>query len=219
MNTVRFITSDEVENIRFLYSIDRRSVGIEFTDDKITRIVEGSRRLIDEGRCHVPMIFDENNTPIGMYLGYEIQPAGAWYVGLTKILQPTNHFSKTAKILAPALNLLLEKMESRNLFKFWMSAPENWHNIRNKIMRRHSHMLDRYNWYDEFVIPRGKYSGVRAYDWYTSPCDWSDIVVRMFVLKQEHRVALLRNNQDLQDYQGTIFNSLDNSYNMIQAPQ
>lgn len=220
MNTVRFITADEVENIRFLYSIDRRSVGIEFSDDKIDRIVKGTKTLITNNLCYVPMVFNEEGIPIGMYIGYTMRPAGAWYVGLTKVLQPTNHFNTTAPMLAPALDMLLEKMESQKLFKFWMGAPESWHNIRNKIMRRHSPMLDRYDWYDEFVIPKGEMSGIKAYDQYSSPCNWTDIVIRMFVLKQEHRINLLKQTPGIQDYRGTVLNGTSYNYqDRNQEPQ
>jgi hypothetical protein len=206
MNTVRFITSDEVDLIRHLYSIDRRSVGVEFTDEKINNIVKGTRDLIDKNLCCVPMVFNEENIPIGMYLGYKVPRVAGWVVGLTKVLNSTNHFNITAPMLAPALDMLLERMESDGYYKWWMGAPESWHNIRNKIMRRHSPMLDRYTWYDEMVIPRGEWAGVQLYDWYTSKCEWSDITVRMFSLKQKHRVEILR-TQPRQDYKGTIIDT------------
>lgn len=203
MNTVRFINSDEVEYIRHLYSIDRRSVGIEFDDVKIDRVINITHNLLTRDLCAVPMVFDETNTPIGMYIGYDIPRAGGWMVGLTKVLQATNHYNITAPMLAPALNMLIERMESKGYYKWWMGAPESWHNIRNKIMRRHSHMLDRYDWVDETVIPRGETSPVDLYNARSSPCDWSDITIRMFVLRQQYRVELLR-QQNHSDYKGTI---------------
>jgi hypothetical protein len=203
MNTVRFITADEVDFIRHLYSIDRRSVGIEFTDEKIDRIVNGTRNLINQDICAVPMVFDPSGEPIGMYLGYDIPRVGGWFVGLTKVLHSSNHFNITAPMLAPALNMLIERMENKGYYKWWMGAPESWHNIRNKIMRRHSYMLDRYDWVDEDVIPRGQTSPVDLYNAYSSPCDWSDITIRMFSLRQEHRVAHLK-QRTTQDYRGTV---------------
>ncbi len=203
MNTVRFITPDEVDFIRHLYSIDRRSVGIEFDDAKIDRIVAGTRDLLSKDMCAVPMVFNEEGTPIGMYLGYDIPRVGGWMVGLTKVLQSTNHFNTTAPMLAPALNMLIERMEKRGYYKWWMGAPESWHNIRNKIMRRHSYMLDRYDWVDETVIPRGQTSPFSLYNSFSSPCNWSDIIIRMFVLRQQHRVDYLR-QQNHTDYKGTV---------------
>jgi hypothetical protein len=203
MNTVRFITSNEVDCIRHLYSIDRRSVGVEFDDAKIGRIVDGTRELLTKDLCAVPMVFDETGTPIGMYLGYDSPRLGGWIVGLTKVLQASNHYNITAPMLAPALNMLIERMESKGYYKWWMGAPESWHNIRNKIMRRHSDMLDRYDWVDETVIPKGEKSPVELYNAYSSPCNWSDITIRMFVLRQQHRVEILR-QQAHADYKGTV---------------
>ena len=203
MNTVRFIQSDEVDFIRHLYSIDRRSVGIEFDDDKIDRIVNRTRELLKEDLCAVSMVFDESNTPIGMYLGYDIPKVGGWMVGLTKVLQVNNHYNITDPMLAPALNMLIGRMESKGYYKWWMNAPESWHNIRNKIMRRHSYMLDRYDWVDETVIPKGEKSPVALYSAYHSPCNWSDVTIRMFVLRQQYRVDILK-QQNHTDYKGTI---------------
>lgn len=206
MNTVRFITPDEVEYIRHLYSIDRRSVGVEFDDDKITRVINIARNLMTKDLCSVPMIFNDEGTPIGMYLGYDVPRAGGWMVGLTKVLQATNHYNITAPMLAPALNMLIERMESKGYYKWWMGAPESWHNIRNKIMRRHSYMLDRYDWVDETVIPRGEVSPVDLYNFRSSPCHWSDITIRMFVLRQQYRVNHLR-KQNHSDYKGTVIDT------------
>ena len=203
MNTVRFITPSEIEFIRHLYSIDRRSVGVEFDDAKINRIVKGTQELLTKDLCAVPMVFNEEGIPIGMYIGYDLPRLGGWMVGLTKVLQASNHYNITAPMLAPALNMLIERMESKGYYKWWMGAPESWHNIRNKIMCRHSYMLDRYDWFDETVIPRGEKSPVELYNAYSSPCNWSDIVMRLFVLRQQHRVDLLR-QQSHTDYKGTI---------------
>ena len=105
--------------------------------------------------------------------------------------------------MADALDLLLEKMESKGYYKFWMASPESHHNIRNKIMRKHSKYLARYKWFDEVVIPRGQQSGISSFDSVRRPIDWTDIVVRLFVLDQEHRVNILR-TKGFEDYKGTI---------------
>lgn len=206
MNTVRFITSDEIDFIRHLYSIDRRSVGVEFDDAKIDKVVAITQNLLLTDACAVPMVFNESNVPIAMYIGYDIPKAGGWMVGLTKVLHSTNHYNTTAPILAPALNMLIDRMENKGYYKWWMGAPESWHNIRNKIMRKHSYMLDRYDWVDETVISRGEKSPVSLYNAFSSPCDWSDIVIRMFVLRQSHRVNILR-QQLHSDYKGTVVNT------------
>ncbi len=85
-----------------------------------------------------------------------------------------------------------------------MIAPEQHHNIRNKIMKRYSKMLGRYTWYDELVIPPSStVTGIPAFDNYREVIDWSSTVSRMFVLDQAHRVELLR-KLNHPDYHGTI---------------
>jgi hypothetical protein len=141
-----------------------------------------------------------------MYVGVIMPRIGGWYIVLTKVLESTNHFSKTAPMMVPALELLIFKMESMGYFKFWMSAPEKHHNIRNKIIKKHSVAANRYVWFDEVIAPKGQLTGIAAFDIYRGICDWSDVVVRMFVLKQQHRVEILR-TQLHPDYKGTVIDN------------
>lgn len=208
MNTMRFVTADELHHVRTLFSIDRRSVGVEFSDEDVENLIVRLTRRINTGMVHVPMVFDEAGTPLCMYVGFELPKIGGWWVGLTKVLAPTNHFNQHAPLLAPALNALIELMESKGYYKFWMAAPEKHHNIRNRIMRRHSVMLDRYNWVDEDVIPRGQKSNFEAFNMHRAMCDWSDIVIRMFVLKQSERVEIFK-KQGHVDYNGTIIKPVE----------
>ncbi len=71
-------------------------------------------------------------------------------------------------------------------------------------MCRHSKYLSKYKWFDETVIPAGGKSGVSAFDAVRGTIDWTDVVVRMFVLDQQHRVEILQQRKDLKDYKGTI---------------
>ena len=70
-------------------------------------------------------------------------------------------------------------------------------------MKKNSTTLGRYTSFDELVIPKGKRSNVHSWEIFRKICLWKDIVVRMFVLDQEHRVELLR-SQNYSDYKGTI---------------
>jgi hypothetical protein len=206
MHTTRFITADEVHLIKTLFSKDKRSVRVELTDEQLDKKIAILKERIQKGITHISMVFDENDSPLCMYVGFELPRIGGWYIGLTKVLESTNHFSKTAPMMVPALELMISKMESKGYFKFWMTAPESLHNIRNKIIKKHSPMANRYFWVDESVAPRGQLTNIEAFDIFRDVCEWSDVVVRMFVLKQEHRVEILK-GQNYTDYRGTVIDT------------
>jgi hypothetical protein len=206
MNTARFITADELHHIKTLFSKDNRSVRVEISDDQLDKKIDVLRDRMQKGIAHISMVFDEDENPLCMYVGFELPRIGGWYIGLTKVLESTNHFSNTAPMMVPALELLISTMESKGYFKFWMTAPEKHHNIRNKVIKKHSVAANRYIWFDEVVAPKGEASGVEAFDIFRDICNWSDVVVRMFVLKQQHRVEILRSQQH-PDYKGTVIDS------------
>lgn len=203
MNTAKFITIDELHYIKMLFSKDSRSVGVELSEQKIDEMIERLKIRLQAGTAYIAMSFDEDENPLCMYVGTTLPRIGGWFIGLTKVLESTNHFNKTAPIIAQALELLILKMESMGYFKFWMVAPEKHHNIRNKIIKKHSAAANRYVWYDEAIAPKGQLTGIDAFDVYRNICHWSDVLVRMFVLKQEHRIEILK-QQNHADYKGTV---------------
>ncbi len=142
MRETRFITADEIDYVRTIFKLNPNAVGMvqseEMQNNYLSRVAEGMKA----GLTHAAVTF-ENGEPIVVYIGIEFPSIAGWHVGLTKITEKYNHYNKSAPIMADALDLLLEKMESKGYYKFWMSAPESHHNIRNKIMRRHSKYLAR----------------------------------------------------------------------------
>jgi hypothetical protein len=109
--------------------------------------------------------------------------------------------------MAPALELMLSFMEENGYYKFWMTAPEMHHNIRNKVIRKVSPMMDRYGWVDESIILQNEISTTELFNMHRRVCTWSDVVVRMFYLKQEYRVELLK-KKNAKDYNGTLITDL-----------
>ena len=208
MTTVRFINSDEIRHIYTMFSIDKSLVGETLTSQEINTIAQGYREAMDLGYMKITMVFDENESPVAMYTARLLPMATGWWVGATKIKEPTNHFNKTAKIMAPGLDLMLENLEAEGYYKFWMGAPEVHHNIRNRVMIKHSKLAHRYQWFDEYLIPKGQKTDIKIYEFNRRICNWSDILVRMFVLKQEYRVELLR-KLNSKDYHGTLITDLE----------
>lgn len=206
-NTFRFLKSDEVGMIKELYTIDPRNMGVKLTPEEIYNMSMRLANKIDKGFCKVLMMFDENNQPAAMYVGFELVKISGWYIGLTKVKTSASHFSTTAKLLSPGLSYLIEYMESKGYYKFWMAAPESWHNMRNMVMRKYCPTMARYHWFDEMIIPKGQKANVAAFDAIRPVCNWSDILVRMFSLKQEERIKILKNQGHI-EYNGTLKNCL-----------
>lgn len=202
MRETRFISADEIDFIKKIFKLNPNAVGMVQTEEMQERYLSKVAEGIRAGLTHAAVTF-EDGEPIVVYIGIEFPKISGWHVGLTKITEKYNHYNKSAPIMADALDLLLEKMHSKGYYKFWMTAPESHHNIRNKIMRKHSKYLSQYLWFDEVVIPANGVSGISAFDSVRGIVDWTDVVVRMFVLDQKHRVEFLR-TKGYTDYKGTI---------------
>lgn len=203
MNTTRFITPDEIDYLRVTYAVGRKSLGIEITEDVQEKILSVTKQKMIEGLMHVAVVFDNDNKPIASYQAYEVPQILAWrWNGLSSVAKH-NHYNKTAPIIAPALDMIVSLMESKGYYKFWSLNKESAHNIRYKIMCRHSALLSRYNCYDELIIPKGQDSGIPLFDAYRSPIDSCNLLVRLFVLDQKHRVEQLRKH-GYDDYKGTL---------------
>lgn len=206
MYTTRFITPKEVKLVNTLFSVDSKLIGEELTPSDLDTIIQGYRLLLGQDLMKISMVFDENDSPVAMYTARLFPKIKGWWVGATKIKVPTNHFSTTSKIMAPGLDLMLETLEAEGYYKFWMGAPEQHHNIRNSVMVKHSNLLHRYDWVDELVIPKGERCNVEIFEQNRRTCNWTDILVRMFVLKQEHRIEHMRKQGHI-NYTGVLTSS------------
>ena len=207
MNTIRFINSNELEYVRDIFNKNPWMVGEKLDLDEIDSLIKSWAPQIDTGFLKVNVLFGEQDEPLAMYTGSLFRDLKYWAVGYTKIANRTSHFAKSARIMAPALDHMLEYTQSQGLFRFHMMAPEKHHNIRNAIMIKYSNYLKNYNWYDEAVIPRGELSSLeKKFGTNRRPCNWSDIVLRSFILKQEFRVDYFRQFQ-YQDYKGSVTSS------------
>jgi hypothetical protein len=69
-------------------------------------------------------------------------------------------------------------------------------------------MMTRYQWVDEQIILKNQTSNIALFNLNRRICTWSDVVVRQFYLKQEHRVELLR-KLNSKDYRGTLITDLE----------
>ena len=203
MNTTRFITPDEIDYLRVTYAVGRKNVGSVITEEQQDQIVGDIKKKMIDGGMHVAMVFDAEQNPIASYQAFEVPNLLAWrWCGISSV-GSYNHFNKSAPILAPALDLMMNLMESKGYYKFWAINTESNLNIRFKIMCKHSTMLYRYNCYDEMIIPKGKQSGILLFDAFRFTTDSANVVVRLFTLGQKYRAEIFR-TQGYDDYKGTI---------------
>ena len=138
MNTTRFITEHDAHHIKKLYSINTEQVGHILDETEVEVLVRTLAGFIRTGEVVISMVFDADENPLAMYCGFPYPTIDGWFIGLTKNISPETHFNKSAKYMYPALDLMIEEMEKRGYYKFWMTAPEKHHNIRNTVMKRHS---------------------------------------------------------------------------------
>jgi len=193
MNTARFIKDTEVkEVVDELFSIDKTIVRqIQSTED-LNYLKNRWTELVKTNDMKICIVEDENKIPIAMYTSRLLPTVAGWWVGATKIKQPSTNFHTSAKIMVPALELLIHDMEQMGYYKFWMVAPEHHHNIRNSVMKKYSPSLNRYDWFDEIIIPKGGKCNVPLFEMHRIVVNWADTLVRMFVLKQEYRADLVK---------------------------
>jgi hypothetical protein len=202
MNTTRFITPDEIDYLRVTYAVGRKNVGSVITQDQQDTIVNNIRKAMMNGGMHVIVVFDSDNNPIASCQAFEVPNLRAWrWCGISSV-KNFNHYNKTASILVPAFEMMTALMESKGYYKFWAINAESDLNIRFKITCKNSPMMSRYSYYDEMIIPKGKTSGIPLFDGYRFAADAYDVVVRLFILDQQHRGEIFR-GLGYSDYKGS----------------
>ena len=209
MNIVRFIEPDEVrEIVTEMFSIDNTLIREPVSEEALEVTIKFWMASMHRGELKISVLFDEENSPVAMYTGRMMPVNSGWCVGATKIKKPQSNYYISARLMTPALELMLTHMESLGYYKFWMTAPEMHHNIRNKVIRKICPMMTRYEWVDEEIIPQNQNSKTALFNLNRRICTWSDTVVRMFYLKQEHRIELLK-KRNSKDYNGTLITDLE----------
>lgn len=195
-NTVKFATINDVDLIEKIYRANPRvsSKNIKpLTDEEIAISIRGYIDRIREGSAVVPILLDETGEPLAFYVGYYIKGVGGWFIHGPRIKNIQTSYFQTAKLCAPLLDALIEHMESRMYFKFWQVDIGSRHLTRRDIMVRYSNKLSQYDYLDEIYIPAGNKTEIIGFDSFAQTFVFnSDRMIRMYVLKQEHRGPLLK---------------------------
>lgn len=178
--------------LKSMYDFNHNINGIKLSVDEISAWCDAIMHGVKEGTKQVAVNFDDLGEPMAMIVGHEKPNVNGWIQGLVKVSRPANHYNKSALIIAPALDLMINLMESKGYYKYWGINPEYNLKIRFKIMCKHSVMLHRYDTYDEMIIPAGKSSGVKIWDSNRKIHPTEDMTVKLFALRQEFRLPLLK---------------------------
>jgi hypothetical protein len=192
MFTARLITTEEIDLVETLFDNNRSVLKKDLEPTDMSGLIQSLKDTHSKGISHISMTFDDANVPYGVYVGYEVPRVQGWVFGMSKVRSHKHHYRTTAEAVSKSFDLLIEHMENKGLYKWWTTNPERYLRRRPKIMREFSKYLDRYDYYDELVIPSGQLANIALFDAFRPIVDWSDILVRMYVLKQRHRVQFLR---------------------------
>ena len=175
-----------------MFDFNNNHSGIKLSEDEITEWCKTIMVGVKEGTKQVAVNFDDLGNPMALVVGHEKPNINGWMHGLSIIRQPTNHYNKSAPILAPALDLMMNLMESKGYYKYWAISSKAKLDIRYKIMCNYSSTLHRYDSYDEMTIPSGQLSGVKMWDMHRRINPTMDTTVKLYVLRQEYRLPLLK---------------------------
>ncbi|CAB4241612.1 hypothetical protein UFOVP71_150 [uncultured Caudovirales phage] len=197
MFTYRLITPEELDLVRAMFDYDPSLVDVDLTPAQIDEWCVNTMKGIGAGSRACVMAFDENKEPVAMTIGSEYTQTKAWYKGISKIRKPNNYYPTTARIMGPAEDMLIQYMEDRGNFKYWSATFEGkYHTTRNNILRKHSPMFARYDGFDELIVPPGQETGLKIWDLNRRPHPFADILIRMYVLRQEYRVPLVKEQRE-----------------------
>ena len=193
-NNTRLLRSDDIKILRSMFDYNPYSNGIKLSEDDITQWCNATIEGIKNGVKQVAINMDDKDDPIAMSAGTEKPMINGWIQGISMVRYPLDYPLTLAKTprLTPAMDLLVEHMESKKYYKFWdITLHNKILNIGKSLVSKYTTRLNRYDHYDEMIIPAGKLSGVRIWDINRRINPTKDVTVRMYVLRQEYRLPLL----------------------------
>jgi|LauGreDrversion4_2_1035121.scaffolds.fasta_scaffold00348_14 hypothetical protein len=191
MPNTRLLKEDDMDLLRSMFDFNPISNGIRLTEAQIATWCDDTMAGIKDGLKQVAVNFDDTGNPIAMSAGVEKPLINGWIQNLTLVRHPALYAFHSAKIIAPAMELLLDHMESKRYYKFWDISKVQILGLAKSLISRHTDKFDRYDYFDEMIIPAGKLSGVRIWDINRRIHPTMDMTVRLYVLRQEYRLPLL----------------------------
>ena len=186
----RFISIDEMHYVKNMFDHHPDMMGMPMTPEQVDNFVNSTYQRIKDGIGHVAMVFN-GTAPIAMCVGIEFPMIAGWHKSLSKIAVNTNHYAITARMMASAEDLLIEKMENNGYYKFWTHSPIRIQNIRQRYLKKYSSKYARYDYVDEGIIPTNNRTLVGLYDIHRSVNNYTDVISRMYYLRQEYRQELI----------------------------
>ena len=193
MPNVRLLKEDDIDLLRSMFDFNQLSNGIRLTESQINNWCDNTIFGVKKGTKQVAVNFDDSGNPIAMSMGVEKKNVNGWLQGLTMVRHTANHAVKSIKIITPAMDLLVSHMESKGYYKFWdISLQDKILDLGKSLVARYTEKLNRYDYFDEMIIPAGKLSGIKMWDINRRIHPTKDMTVRLYVLRQEYRLPLLK---------------------------
>jgi hypothetical protein len=194
MPDVRLLKEDEMNLLRAMFDFNPFANGVRLSEAQIDDWCNNTISGLKQGLKQVAMNFDDAGNPIAMSMGVEKPNINGWIQGLTMVRHPANHAmtSLSPPIITPAMDHLVSHMESKRYYKFWdITLQEKILQLGKSIVAKYTKKLNRYDYFDEMIIPAGQLSGVKMWDIHRRVHPTKDVTVRLYVLRQEYRLPLL----------------------------
>lgn len=168
--------------------------GKPMTPNQRAQLLDRYSSKLKDGTMQISVVLNDNEEAEAFYVGSMMSSLRAWVIHGPRVAKSSVVYSTSAKKCAPALDLLLEYMQQRMYFKFWQVDIGGRHLRRKIIMDNYSKFSSWYDTYDELHIPENFTTGITLYDDIgKGQINDSDRIIRMFVLKQEHRIPYIDN--------------------------
>lgn len=78
-NTVRFVNEFEMDLIKYLFSVDRKMVGVILDDRELEVRLNKIRDRVSKNEMKIAMVFDETGNPYCMTTGFYMKKIGGFY--------------------------------------------------------------------------------------------------------------------------------------------
>lgn len=127
-----------------------------------------------------------------------------------ELLMYSVEYPEFYETIVQEISKICTQMESRKYFKFYLNLPLNQINPVESLFKDDS-VLSRYNGYTECRVNKGKLCDIPIYSYSGKVNLDSDSVIKVYCLKQESRVQLLKDS-NITDYHGSLIEDVISTY-------
>jgi hypothetical protein len=196
MYEYRLLQKNDLHLVEYVYKQNRkRPDHTFFTDSEIKNLLDQYEYLYDNDSLKISGAF-EDNLILGIFTGKLSYKLYGWFLHGARVVRTQKHYNITAKIFAPALDMLLEETEKKLMFKMWTVDVNHSVALRRQIMLKYSSKLKNYDWYTELYLPDHiDMIGCELYDSIVKTVR-GEKIIRLYILQEPFRQELTQKNYD-----------------------